>query len=143
MDAFIQAVTENPVGLVVSFIIAIVLLIAFIGVTIKLIVAIVKKIKEGKWSEIPDLIKDYMSQAEALIGASGQTKKEVVMAKIRTYCAENNLQFDEDKVSTIIEEDIDLTKTVNARDKDIEATSEEGDDNELNQINQETIQEIE
>lgn len=143
MDAFIKAFTQNPVDFVVSFIVAILLLIAFIGVTIKLVVEIVKKIKKGKWSEIPNLIKDYLPQAETLLGASGQTKKEVVMAKVRTYCAENNIQFDEDKVSEIIEEYINLTKTVNARDKDIEATSEEGDGNELNQINQETIQEIE
>ena len=117
MDAFVEVFTQNPVGFVVSFILAMVLLAAFIALTIRLVIVIVKKVQEGKIAEIPGLLLDYMSAAEKLVGASGETKKEVVMSRVRTYCAENKLKFDEAAVSNMIEAHIEYSKNVNAKER--------------------------
>lgn len=140
MDAIIQAFTQNPVGFVVSFIMAIGLIVGFIALTIKLCIDLYKKIKEGKWSEIPDLLLNYMSDAEQLKGADGNTKKEVVLSKVRTYCAENKLQFDENKVSEMIESNIDFSRSVNAKEKAEEAEIEEDADYDFYNEDQTTSQ---
>lgn len=115
MDALIQNFVQNPTAFIVSFICAFVLLAGFISLTVKLILVVIKKIKEGKIAEIPDLLLNYMAEAEKLIGASGETKKAVVMAKVQTYCAENKIKYDEATVSDLIEKRIDYSKEVNAK----------------------------
>ena len=77
--------------------------------------------KNKTWQRLKKTIFDFIIGAEQT-GANGVIKKEIVMSKIRDYCAKNKIPFDEKTFSELIDEYIDFTKTVNPRDKDKDNT---------------------
>lgn len=79
--------------------------------------AIITYIKTRNWDTVKRAVNEYVKEAEKLDGA-GVLKKEIVMAKIRTLCANKKIKFNEQKISGLIESVVELTKTVNARAKD-------------------------
>jgi hypothetical protein len=92
-----------------------------------IIASIINTIRKKKWAGVASLlentaklktaIEDYVKEAEKL-NANGAIKKEVVLAKARTLCVDLGIKYDEKKISDLIEATINLSKTVNARDKD-------------------------
>ena len=92
-----------------------------------IIASIINAIRKKKWAGVASLlentaklktaIEDYVKEAEKL-NANGAIKKEVVLAKARTLCVDLGIKYDEKKISDLIEATINLSKTVNARDKD-------------------------
>lgn len=132
-EAIIQYVVQNPIDFVVSIIGAVLLLVAFIAITIKLIIKIAKLIKEGKWSELADSLLDYIKSAETLV-TDGKTKLEVALAKARTFCAEHKLEYDEQKVISLIEKDIEFSKTVNAHEVEEDIENEQINDSSTEEI---------
>lgn len=78
---------------------------------------LVAAIKTKNWGKLKEAIVEYIKDAEAM-KTDGTVKKEIVMSKIRTLCVELGIRFDEAKISAAIENYIQLTKIVNARDKD-------------------------
>ena len=103
--------TKEIVELVI---LAISLLISFIG----LITAFIKAIKTKKWDSLKAALCTFMEEAENLSHLSGQDKKNYVLDKAEKFCAEHGFNFDIDKVSSAIETLIDITKKVNQREKD-------------------------
>ena len=51
-------------------------------------------------------------------------KKEIVLAWASNFCSKQGIKFEENKVSSIIDELVSLTKKVNQRDKDKVKTEE-------------------
>lgn len=68
--------------------------------------------------EICNAILPYIEQAESYVHYSGEEKKEYVMTKANQYAIENGIAFDKQAVSVKVEELVELTKEVNARDSD-------------------------
>ena len=68
--------------------------------------------------EICNAILPYIEQAETYVHYSGEEKKEYVMTKANQYAIENGIVFNKQAVSAKVEELVELTKEVNARDND-------------------------
>ena len=68
--------------------------------------------------EICNAILPYIEQAESYVHYSGEEKKEYVMTKANQYAIENGIAFNKQAVSAKVEELVELTKEVNARDSD-------------------------
>lgn len=75
--------------------------------------------------EICNAILPYIVQAESYVHYSGEEKKEYVMTKVNQYAIENRIAFDKQAVSAKVEELVELTKEVNARDNDKTITEPE------------------
>ena len=88
-----------------------------------------KSVKARKVAEqtikICNAILPYIEQAETYVHYSGEEKKEYVMTKTNQYAIENGIPFDKHAVSEKVEELVELTKEVNARDNDKKTTESE------------------
>ena len=84
---------------------------------ISFIVAVVKNIKDKNFNKVKDLVKGFVQEAnnlkakDGVSNVSGQTKKEIVMAKIRVSCTNFGIKFNEDVWSSIVEMYVDLMNT--------------------------------
>lgn len=98
--------------------------ISIIIVIITIIINVLKALKNKKVLfnslKLEELIKELMSIVETYHGFSGENKKEWVKVKVNQFCIDNNIKFDENEVSSKIESLIDITKSVNKREKDEE-----------------------
>ena len=99
----------------------------FLAAAVTCFIKLLKSIKEGKVERTQRLWAEFAQTAvkcaEALkgkqsIGLAGTSKKEFAMSKVEAACIKNRVPFERDKISEIIENIIDLTKKVNARQKD-------------------------
>ena len=91
--------------------------------TITFLVKFAKAVKTKNREEAKNLLNKGVTAAvqfaERLKSASGdslagETKKQVALNEVKAFCAENEIKFDEETVSDMIEEIVSLTKTVNA-----------------------------
>lgn len=73
-----------------------------------------KKILE-KTEQITKEIIPCITEAEMFTNFTGEEKKRFVMTKLNQFAIDNNLRFDQEKISNRIEDLIQLTKTVNYR----------------------------
>lgn len=83
-----------------------------------------KFVKEKNWNVILNILPDLIIKAEEFSHFNGNEKKEWVKSNLRTYCAENNIDFDVDKFEKEITAIVDLTKKVNKREKDLKNEEE-------------------
>lgn len=90
----------------------------FIITAIPFVIKLVKAIKERDLNKLRGLAEEAIAFAETK-NVDGQSKKEIALAWIQTRCPSVNVKFVFDTASKVIEEIIALTKTINARDKDI------------------------
>ena len=97
-----------------------------IPLLISLIIVIAKLSKNTKLKrfsenliEVEEVIKRFMENAETFINYSGADKKEWVKVKVNQYCIENGIPYNDSIVDSLIEKLIELTKTVNKREKDM------------------------
>lgn len=90
------------------------LLISIIG----FIISLIKAIKSGKWNKLTEVLKGYIAEAEGFKNYTGAEKKNYVLMCLSDFCKKSNISFDYKKISASIEEILDLTKLVNAREKD-------------------------
>ena len=102
------------------------LLAVVIPLLISLFILIAKLTKNTKlrilsenFIQVEKVIKKYMENAESFINYSGADKKEWVKTKVNQFCIENDMPYNESVVDSTIERFIDLTKTVNKREKDM------------------------
>ncbi len=65
--------------------------------------------------EICEAILPYLEQAESYTNFSGAEKKAYVMTRMNQYAIDNGIPYDEELVDSILEQYIELTKTVNAK----------------------------
>ena len=93
---------------------------------ISLIVVIAKLTKNTKLKNVSEnlieveiVVKRFMESAESFINYSGNDKKEWVKVKVNQYCIENGIPYNDSIVDSLIERFIELTKTVNKREKDM------------------------
>jgi|SRR5690554_3963702 len=96
-----------------------------IPVIISFIILISKLVKNKKLKkfaenliEIEKISKGFICKAEDFINFSGKDKKEWVKTKVNQYCIENQINYNENIIDNIIENLLDLSKTVNKREKD-------------------------
>lgn len=73
-----------------------------------------KKILE-KTEQITKEIIPCITEAEMFTNFTGEEKKRFVMTKLNQFAIENNLRFNQEKISNQIEDLIQLTKLVNYR----------------------------
>lgn len=96
-----------------------------LGFLVTLVISVVSAVKKKNWGKVKSAIEEYVKEAE-ILNADGTVKKEIVMSKARTLCSILHIRFDDKKISSVIEEGITFSKSVNAREKDkTEKTTEE------------------
>lgn len=100
-------------AVVIPLIISLFILIAKLTKNTKL------KILSENFIQVEKEIKKCMENAESFISYSGDDKKEWVKTKVNQFCIENDIPYNETIVDSTIERFIDLTKTVNKREKDM------------------------
>lgn len=87
--------------------------------TVALIMSIKKTIKEKNWTKIETVLPEFIIKAEQFLNYKGAEKKEYVKTQLGLFCIENGIHFDHEKFEKEIDKIVELTKKVNARDKDI------------------------
>ena len=71
------------------------------------------KIQAQNTIELKDVMLDYIRDAEKLTNKTGEQKKQYVIGKMKTYADDNNLVFDEDTFTEVIDKIINLAKSIN------------------------------
>ncbi len=82
-----------------------------------LISAILKVIKNKNWNIIKANVCEFMIQAENMVGATGEQKKQAVLTWVEQFCKEAGYKFEPLQVSQAIEKLIDFSKRVNISSK--------------------------
>lgn len=70
--------------------------------------------------KITEALQPLIVNAEQFSHYTGQEKKEYVLTRANQFAIENNLQFDREKISDLIDGLVETTKKVNARNKDMQ-----------------------
>lgn len=91
----------------------------FIGTVSGFVIGLVKAIKGktlavGKVSVAEELFR-LVEEAEAMLGKSGEEKKDFVLNKINEFAVNNKLPFDKDSVSAAIDNIVAFTKKINVK----------------------------
>lgn len=63
-------------------------------------------------------VQTFVSQAESIVGFTGVNKKEWVMTKVNQYCISKGIAYDNDEVDKLVEQFIDFSKQVNAKNEE-------------------------
>lgn len=96
--------------------------IPLIGVILYLLAKLFKSKRLEKianeYAQYQDLMKGLIVQAEKFGSKQGDKKKEWVLEQLHSYAEKVGFDYDEDELSEMIEDVIDLTKKVNKRAKD-------------------------
>ena len=85
-----------------------------IPLVIKLVQYVEKAIREKNWNRLLELVMSLMAEAERKF-TDGATRKEWVLAMVKTSADTINFDVDMDEVSTLIDELCNLTKQVNTK----------------------------
>lgn len=104
-------------------------MIPFVGTIVSLLAAfltfLLKSIKNGKAKKflqqtlkITEILQQLIVVAEKFTNYTGAEKKEFVLTKIEQFSIENNMKFDSEQISQMIDTLVDTTKKVNMRTKD-------------------------
>lgn len=91
------------------------LFIACVLFVVKIICGYATKKKLKNSYVLLDAVAPLMEIAETFTNYSGEEKKEYVMTKLNQFAIENGITFDEQAVTSKIEELIGLSKNVNGR----------------------------
>lgn len=94
-----------------------------LGLLITTLTATCKWVKNSKAKtvaeniiKISNFILPYIEKAETFISFTGEEKKAYVMTKANQYAIDNGIKFDEEQISSKIDELVALSKLVNAND---------------------------
>ena len=68
--------------------------------------------------QIAETIQPLIVEAEKFTHFSGEEKKQYVLTKANQFAIDHKIKFDQEKVSSMIDELVATTKKVNMRDKD-------------------------
>lgn len=99
---------------IVSLIVAVLTgLAACIPLAVKLVQYVQKAVQEKNWAALLGLIVDLMQQAETKF-EDGATRKEWVMAMVKTSATYINYPLDSEALSNLIDELVAMTKVINA-----------------------------
>lgn len=90
---------------------------------VSFIVALIKAIKSKQYEKIKSLLVGFIEEAENLTSKNGEAvagivKKQVVLAKIQTTCANMGYKYVESVWSGLIDTYVELTLKVNQREQD-------------------------
>ena len=100
-----------------------------IPLVIKLVEYVQKAVKEKNWNKLLDLVMSLMEEAEKKF-EDGATRKEWVMAMVKSSADSINYEIDMDAISELIESLCDMSKIVNgenAADLPAESAGKVGD----------------
>jgi hypothetical protein len=93
-----------------------------LATSVTFLVKFIKSAKAKKTAEnvikICDAVVPFIEEAEKFVGYGGAAKKEYVLTKANQFAIESGIPFDAELVGEKIEEFVELSKTVNAREKD-------------------------
>lgn len=99
-----------------------------IGTITGLLISLVKNVKaKNRLTTINKLtvaLQAFVEDAETFVNYSGAEKKEYVMTKANRFAIDNNIPYDENAVSDIIENIVKISKSVNVREKDKKSINE-------------------
>ncbi len=85
-----------------------------IPLAVKLVQYVEKAVREKNWSRLLELVMSLMAEAERKF-SDGATRKEWVLAMVKTSADTINFDVDMDAVSALIDELCNLTKQVNTK----------------------------
>lgn len=91
-----------------------------IPLLVKLVQYVEKAVREKNWNRLLDLIMNLMAEAERKF-SDGATRKEWVLAMVKTSADTINFDVDINAVSALIDELCNLTKQVNTKQEGIVA----------------------
>ena len=106
------------------------MVLSIIFAVVGFILTILAKCKNKKIAEMAQKALDFITEAKSLITSAeqitkfdGEAKKEWVTTKLNEWCIKNNVTFDAEYTSQIIEDFVALTNKVNSNksDKAVEA----------------------
>ena len=103
------------------------MLAALIPLVYKLVEYVQKSIKEKNWTNLIQLVYQYVVIAEKKF-SSGADKKEWVIAMIKGSADTINYDFDEESLSKLIDDVIAVTKKVNTETEVVSEVLENGED---------------
>ena len=86
---------------------------AIIPVAVKLVNTIQSLVREKRWSELMKIVVDFMEIAEEKL-ATGQDRREFVIAMTRQAAIEAGYEFDEKVIGEMIDSLAQMAKVVNA-----------------------------
>lgn len=90
-----------------------------VSIFILLVLNVIIKIKKSKSKDTSseealfDLVETLIIKAECFTGFTGSEKKQYVLTAVNQFCLDNDIKFDTDYVSNLIEKLIILSKSVN------------------------------
>ena len=115
----VDMIINDPVGAANAIYVFITTLVGCIIGAVFAVVKLVQLFKKGKIRDVLSLIPTFIEEAEQFATADGKTKREIALSKVRTYCADNGIKYDEESAVLEIERYINYSKSVNAREKDV------------------------
>jgi hypothetical protein len=93
-----------------------------LATSITFLVKFIKNAKAKKAAEnvikICEAVVPFIEEAEKFAGYGGAEKKEYVLTKANQFAIDNDIPFNSELVGEKIEAFVELSKTVNAREKD-------------------------
>jgi len=93
-------------------------LVSIVVVLITSVTTLITLIKTKKWNKLLTYVKEAMAEADTFKNYTGAEKKAFVLMKVEAFAKAHGIKFNIEKVAKAIEEFIELTKAVNAREKD-------------------------
>ena len=97
------------------------LIATFTGFLVPLVKSVKAKNRLSALNKLTSTLQLLIVDAEKFVHYTGAEKKEYVLAKASRYAMENNIPYDEQAVSSKIEDLVALSKNVNKREKETNA----------------------
>ena len=82
-----------------------------------LIAAIIKAIKNKKWDSLKSAVFDFLMAEGSITDENSDAKKQDVLQWAENFCKEQNIDFDAEKVASVIEKLLTLSKRVSPGDQ--------------------------
>lgn len=98
-------------------------LVCALTTVISAIIGIIAAVKTKKWDTLKDYIEQLVREAEKLVNYTGAEKKEYVQTRTIQFAKQKNISYKAVKVSNYIEKLVEISKSVNAREKDKQAAA--------------------
>lgn len=87
---------------------------------VSMITTLITWVKNRRWDKLTAFIKTSMAVAENMANFGPQEKLSLVITKANQFAIDNGIKFDVAKVTALIEDGIEFSKSINARPKDLQ-----------------------
>lgn len=86
---------------------------------ISMVTTIFTWVKNKRWDKLRQFVKSSMVAADKMTNFGPEEKLSFVLTQANQFAIEKGIKFDLEKVTALIEDGIEFSKSVNARPKDL------------------------